>query len=482
MCYMEDQNDRRESLGVNRTRSGINRRRLLQVAGAGATGMLAGCFSGGNGNGGGGNGNGNGGGEVHVLTDYATDAWQTMWDNEIVPGFEDETGTSVNVEYVGASTAGDQRLQTLMQAGDPPTLYTATFSQVNGLVSQKQHLPVDGVLDEMEAENGETLFRDNITINGEATFMPRGMYTASFIYRTDIYDRLGLAVPETWDELLENARIIDEDPDTEARGFGIGGGRNLKASTHFNTLLATAGGGYYQWETEGEEASVWLDEEHVTAALEFAGELAEYSLDPSSMTWGSSISNWAGGQLAQDISLNAWAAGAAYRASPDIGLNTGVALPPKRAGADPLDHGGIFPEGAPVIKGSTNPEGGKELWKYMHGTPDKLAGTMEPEPMRFLPIYASVTESDTYTGFDFFQAEDGYFLDLNRKIIEENVPNLANSERPQTPATLYASSYLWDAEMMNAVLAQGRSASDAYDSGIKKAEQRLSEGKEKAAW
>lgn len=479
---MEDQNGHRETSAVDRTRPRLNRRRVLQAAGAGATGMLAGCFNDGNGNGGGGNGNGNGGGEVHVLTDYATDAWKTMWDSEIVPGFEQETGTPVNVEYVGASTAGDQRLQTLMQAGDPPTLYTATFSQVNGLVSQKQHLPVDDVLDEMEAENGETLFRDNITINGEATFMPRGMYTASFIYRTDIYDRLGLAVPETWDELLENARIIDEDPDTEARGFGIGGGRNLKASTHFNTLLATAGGGYYQWETEGEEAGVWLDEEQVTAALEFAGELSEYSLDPSSMTWGSSISNWAGGQLAQDISLNAWAAGAAYRAKPEIGLNTGVALPPKRSGADLLDHGGIFPEGAPIIKGSTNPEGGKELWKYMHGTPDKLAGTMEPEPMRFLPTYASVTESDTYTGFDFFQAEDGYFLDLNRKIIEENVPNLANPDRPQTPATLYASSYLWDAEMMNAVLAQGRSASDAYQAGFENAEQRLSEGKEKAAW
>lgn len=106
---------------------------------------------------------------------------------------------------------------------------------------------------------------------------------------------------------------------------------------------------------------------------------------------------------------------------------------------------------------------------------------MAPEPMRFLPVYASVIESDTYTGFDFFQTEDGYFLDLNRKIIEENVPDLANSERPQTPATLYASSYLWDAEMMNAVLAQDRSATDAYQEGVERAEERLAEGKEKSA-
>ena len=467
----------------NRMRRHIDRRRLLQTAGTGAAGLLAGCFGG---DGPSGNGNGNGGGqnegEVHVLTDYTSETWKSMWNNEIVPGFEEETGIPVKLEYVAAATAGDQRLQTLMQAGDPPTLYTTSFPQVDQLISQKQVVPVNDVLDEMEAENGETLFRENITIQDQALFLPRGMYTSSFIYRKDIYDRLGLSVPTTWSELLENARIIDEDPDTDARGFGIGGGRNLKAATDFSVLLATAGGGRFQWETKGETAEVWLDKEHVTAALEFAKELSQYSLDPSSISWGSSISNWAGGLVAQDFSLNAWAAGVAYRATPEIGLNTDVSIPPKREGADPLDRGIISIEGGPIIKGSTNPSGGKQLWKYMHGTPDKLAETMLAAPMRFLPIYASVTESETYTGADFFQAEDGYFLDLNQKVIEDNVPQLASSKRPQTPATLYAGGFLWGAKMMNAVLAQDRTPEDAFQEGVENAKQRLAEGKEKSAW
>jgi multiple sugar transport system substrate-binding protein len=308
------------------------------------------------------------------------------------------------------------------------------------------------------------------------------MYTYSFIYRTDIYDRLGLSVPETWEELLENARIIDEDEETDARGFGIGGGKNLKASTHFVILLATVGGGRYRWKTEGEEAEVWLDEEHVTEVLEFANELAEYSLDPSSMTWTSSIENWVAGNLAQDFSLNAWAAGASYRANPEIGLNTGVALPPVREGADPLDRGCISVEGTPVIRNSTNPDGGKELWKFMHSDPDTIGETFLQEPMRFLPTYESVLESDTYTNAEFFQVEDGYFLDLNQKIIEEHVPQLASTERPQTPATLYADSYPYASDMMNAVLAQDRSPEEAYQQGLEEAENRLQEGKDRSAW
>lgn len=449
------------------------RRQVLLASGAGATGLLAGCT--------GGNGNGDSD-EVHVLTDYNTDAWKSKWEDEYVPGFEEETGTSVNIEYVGASTAGDQRLQTLIQAGDAPTLYTATFEQVPGLIAQNRTHAVDDTLDELEETNGETLFRDNVTINGQATFMPRGTYTYSFLYRTDVYERLGLSVPETWDELLENARVIDEDPETDARGFAIGGGNNLKAATHFQILMATAGGGRYQWATEGEEAEVWLEEDHITAALEFANEISEYSLDPSSQTWAGSVGNWIAGDAAQDFHLNAWPAGAAYRAAPEIGLNTGVALPPVREGADPLDRGGISIEGGAVMKDSTNPEGGKEFWKYLHRDPDTIAETFLQEPMRFIPAYESVMESDTYTSAEFFQVEDGYFLELNRKIVDEHIPELGSPERPQTPATLYANSHPWDSDMMNAVLVQDRSVSDAYEQGVSAAEQRLSEGKERSAW
>jgi len=51
----------------------------------------------------------------------------------------------------------------------------------------------------------------------------------------------------------------------------------------------------------------------------------------------------------------------------------------------------------------------------MHSDPDTIGETFLQEPMRFLPTYESVLESDTYTNAEFFQVEDGYFLDLNQK-------------------------------------------------------------------
>lgn len=72
--------------------------------------MLAGCLGGSDGD------------ELHVLTDLSSDEWQEYWNDELVPGFEEEHDLSVDLEYTGLDEVGRQRLATLMQAQDQPAI------------------------------------------------------------------------------------------------------------------------------------------------------------------------------------------------------------------------------------------------------------------------------------------------------------------------------------------------------------------------
>ena len=56
----------------------------------------------------------------------------------------------------------------------------------------------------------------------------RGHYMGMY-YRTDIYEELGLEIPETWDELIENCKIIQEKTDLQGLSmpYGINAEQNL---------------------------------------------------------------------------------------------------------------------------------------------------------------------------------------------------------------------------------------------------------------
>lgn len=478
------------------TRQWLTRRRMLQGSGAGLATALAGCS--GSGDGGDGGSDGDDGqttttqgeqtttqnqNEVHVLTDYTSEAWQTTWEEDAVPGFEEKTNIPVRVEYAGMQGPGEQRLLTLLQAGKPPELYTATSSQISNLMVEGQTAELGDTVANLEEQNGSMLFKNTVSLGGEVHMMPHGLYLGgTFNYRTDLYDKLSLEAPETWEDLLNNAEAIDNDKDIDARGFAISAVKAGKSGSDWSNFFRNAGGGLFQWKSDSqEEAEIWFDEDQAVETLEFMNQLSEYSPDPSSISWASTLKYWAGGRIGQTVMNNAWNVGVAYRAgATSVAKNTDVGLIPKQKGADPIDRGWALIDGTPVISSSDNPEGGKRLWTYMYDTPQKVIDKIHTEPMRFLPPYEGVIEEDAYQQADIFQAEDGYFLDLNRKLMEEVAPHMSSPERPSTPASFYESRFQYDSEMMNAVLVQDVAPKQAYQNAYADLERLFQEGKEKA--
>lgn len=464
----------------------LTRRRALQLTGAGTAGMLAGCL--GNGDEPGENGedpNDEADPEVHILTDFSNEPWQNYWEDELVPSWEEQRpDVPLNVEYAGFQGTGEQRLATLMQAGDPPEFYHATLSEMGDLINQGQTMPVNDVVEDLEdIWGGEVLFKDTITpIGDEVHSIPHGVYIGgTFNYRGDIYEELGLEVPETWDELVENARAIDEAEQFDERGFAVPAVPAGKSGSDFSNWLYNSGGWVWEYANNGgDEVQLWFDEEHVIPALEHIQELSQYSPDPSGVDWASTIQMWAGGRIGQCLMNNAWLAGPAYMAgAEEIAFNTELAMIPKREGADPLQRGWVLVNGTPLIRGSSNPEGAKDFKRYMYGEERHIEVSLM-EPMRFLPPFESIMEADAYRNADIFQVEDGIFLEKNEQAMELtsvlDSEEYSGVETPSTPETLYAGTFNIDAEMTNQVIVEGRDVQDAYEDAADRFETRLQEG------
>ena len=445
---------------------GSTRRQILRGAGAGAAGLLAGCLGGGSDD-----------DELHIMTDYTGDAWEEHWDT-LISSWEEDHDVPVNKEEVGFQGTGEQRLATLMQSGNPPEMFHGTAPEVGDLINTGRTMPVDDVVDDLEDEWGDSLFRNTLQPIGDETHMiPHGVYMGGTLnYRDDIYEDLDLDVPETWDELVENARAIDE-ADIEHNGEKVHGWAlpaqpSGKSASDFANWLYNAGGDVWMPGTE-DDPELWLDEDHVMEVFDLLQELAQYSPDPSSLDWGTTIEYWTAGRIGQCIMNNAWLCGPAIaNGLTEHALNTEQALIPKLEGAEPLQRGWVLADGTPIIEGSSNPEDGKDFNRMMYG-PEHGPATSLVEPLRFIPPYEGIMESEEYQSAEVFQMEDGAFLEKNRFCLEEIAPELESDETITTPETLQVNVEDIPGQMTNRLIIEEQDPQDVYEWGVEEYQSQL---------
>ncbi|QLG50167.1 ABC transporter substrate-binding protein [Natrinema halophilum] len=448
---------------------GSTRRQILRGSGIGAAGLIAGCL----GTGGGGSED-----ELHIMTDYTGDAWDKHW-NTLTDGFNEQNDISINLEKVGMQGTGGQRLATLMQSGNPPEMFHGTITQIGDLVNIGRTQSVSGVVDDLADEWGEAMFRDTITpIEGETHMIPHGVYAGGTLnYRADLYAELGLEEPETWSELVENVKAIDEagietSQGDKVRGFALPAQPAGKPGSDFSNWLYNAGGDVWQPGTEN-DLELWLDEDHVLAVFDHLNELANYSPDPSGLNWTSTIEDWTLGRLGHCIMNNAWLCGPAIaNGLTDLALATEQTLIPKREGADPIQRGWVLADGTPVINGSSNPDTAKDFGRHMYGAEQGVATTLV-EPMRFMPPYRGILETDEYQSHEYFQMEDGAFLEKQRYCMDEIAPKLTSEEAVTTPETLHINSMDITSEAVNRLVVSGNDPQDVYDWTISEYESAL---------
>jgi len=259
-------------------------------------------------------------------------------------------------------------------------------------------------------------------------------------YRRDIYDQLGLTVPDTWDELLANARAISQSDQVDAAGFAVPATATGKSHPEFLSWLYSAGGDLWKWEdSDATAVNVAFDEELVRSTLAHMSALSAYSPPPTQMGFAGLVSEWVSGNVAQCLFPNAWLAGASYT---QPGANAAVALETRQAAVplrdsthSPPTSGHIWLTGTPVFS-DTNTTGARKLLEYLYRGPQAQAAR-NGLTMQHLPPYEGIIDRDSYQHGHIYTVEDGHFWELEKTLMEEIIPSYTGT-RPRTPAAWYA--------------------------------------------
>ncbi len=145
-----------------------------------------------------------------------------------------------------------------------------------------------------------------VTLGTDAVYaVPQDAAPLMFYYRADVFEKLGLEVPKTWDEYAEAARKINEDDPKKFLGTFSANDAGL-----FAGLTQQAGASW--WGIDGDAWSVAIDSEPSKKVAQYWGGLVEEGVidntpmytpawnaalnDGSQVGWVSAV--WAPGVLA----------------------------------------------------------------------------------------------------------------------------------------------------------------------------------------
>ncbi|MBN7793451.1 sugar ABC transporter substrate-binding protein [Microbacterium esteraromaticum] len=312
-------------------------KRILPVIalGAVATLGLAACT------GGSGSADGSTDGEGQELTVWimkGTNPDASAFYDAVSEAFEEETGATVTIEEVQWADAHD-RFVTSIAGGTTPdiaetgTTWTAEFADAGAL------LPIDEYVD---AEAG---LRDDLveglavagTYDEKLYGMPWYAGVRALMYRTDVFEELGLEVPTTWDEIVTAGEAIKA-AKPEMMAFPVPG------DAEFQVYPWVWGAGGEIATLEGDTWTSELDSAESRAGLQFYTDLATKHgfSSAGATTWRETDLSDAFSQGNVAMMLNgSWTPNALVEANPELEGKIGAAtIPAQDGGVAPSVLGG----------------------------------------------------------------------------------------------------------------------------------------------
>jgi N,N'-diacetylchitobiose transport system substrate-binding protein len=189
--------------------------------------------------------------------------------------FESETGATVNLQFVPWAQAHDQ-FTTAIAANETPdvaemgTTWTAEFGDLGIFRSQEAQIADDEYV-EAVVESGR--------LEGDALGLPWYAGARTLLYRTDVFEELGLEPPSTWEELLEVGQTIQDETDL----FPLA----VNTSVHQYLPMVWHAGGEIAEEVEPGQWEARINEPEAVEAFDFyASLLRDHEFAPSgALNW-----------------------------------------------------------------------------------------------------------------------------------------------------------------------------------------------------
>jgi multiple sugar transport system substrate-binding protein len=194
--------------------------------------------------------------------------------------FKKATGIDITVEKINQNDM-PARITAAVESGSGPDVIQMNANQpllfANGLADQT------ALLQELQGDQLYDWARAAATADGVARGVPLFNIGNAIAYRKDVFEELGLKVPNTWDEYLEVGRALKNNnmPVGQTLGHTFG-----DAPTFAYPLLWSFGG-----HEVDEAGKVVIDSEATHQALAFMKEFWEAACDPGGFAWDDTSNN-----------------------------------------------------------------------------------------------------------------------------------------------------------------------------------------------
>jgi N,N'-diacetylchitobiose transport system substrate-binding protein len=160
--------------------------------------------------------------------------------------FKEQTGADVKVQWIPWPDA-QKKWTAALAGGEGPDVTEFGNDQVAAWVAQDALADItDIVKDSSDLQQIPQNLWSYETIDGKIYAAPWGGGTRAVLYRKDWFDKLGIQVPTTWDELIAAAKTIVDKEGKDVDGFAFNGGSDANMS--LSPFVWSAGGDFAKFE------------------------------------------------------------------------------------------------------------------------------------------------------------------------------------------------------------------------------------------
>lgn len=239
-----------------------------------------------------------------VTITFAAQAMPTMNKAvEMIPQFTRETGIRVNVDLMPY----DSLVQKItIDTTTGTRQYDVFWMEPTWLGRFKDEFePLEKYMNDPEIgidlNDFDPVFLEQTVIyDGHIYGLPFDACLLLLAYREDVYRELGLKVPETWDEYLENVKIIDAK--TGMRGVSLMGKRGQPVFYEYASYMWGFGAEFFD-----ENMKPTVNSPHAIKALEYMIELSKYApAGVETFGWEESATEFLQGRVAHAFIFTDW--------------------------------------------------------------------------------------------------------------------------------------------------------------------------------
>ena len=147
--------------------------------------------------------------ELWALRTFITDANELM--EKQAKEWGKQNNVDVSVQFFTFADVGTKYVAAI-ETDSTPCIGEFDTSGPARYSAMGQLLPLDDLLKEIEQENGslyDNLFQA-IRFNDKVWVIPRYQMLGAMYVRKDLFDKFGLKIPDTWDEVYKAAQVIEE--------------------------------------------------------------------------------------------------------------------------------------------------------------------------------------------------------------------------------------------------------------------------------